>query len=254
MKKSDKINLIPTKEQLKKIKFIILDIDGVTVPRGTRIKQISENLRIRIREVPKREIEQIKQLAKKGYLIGVNSGRGLYMLQDMFHRVLKDIVITYENGSATWYKGKIYQHVNGFDKLGCVLEELRQISHKDIKGFEPKEFIITIHCKKRIPQIEKIINKHKGVYWIWNDEAYDIGVKDKQTKEKGLKQVMKIFNLKKENILFIGDNYNDVSLSNHVGITVSADKTRLKGDFYVSLNKNKKHYPAEQVMDWFLKD
>ena len=233
MKKSNKDNLIPTKEQLKKIKFIILDIDGVTVPRGTRIKKISENLRMRVREIPKREIQQIKQLSKKGYLIGVNSGRGLYLLQDVFHDVLSHIVITYENGSATWYKGKIYQHVNGFEKLDPLLEELRKIKHKDIKGFEPKEFIITIHCKKPIKEIEKTVSRHKGVYWIWNDEAYDIGIKGLQTKSRGLKQVMKILKLKKENIMFVGDNYNDVSLEKDVGIIVSADKSRLKGDFYV---------------------
>lgn len=249
MKKS--VELIPTKEQLKKIKFIILDIDGVTVPRGTKIKEVSHNLKIKIREIPKKEIEQIKQLSKRGYLIGINSGRGLYMLQDMFHHVLEHIIITYENGSATWYKGKIYQHVNGFDKLGAVLEKLRDIKNKNIKGFEPKEFIITIHCKKRIKAIEQTVSKFKGVYWIWNDEAYDIGVKNKQTKSRGLKQVMKILKLKKENIMFVGDNYNDVSLEKDVGIIVSADKSRLKGDFYVKMDK--KHFPAEQVMNWFLK-
>jgi hydroxymethylpyrimidine pyrophosphatase-like HAD family hydrolase len=241
------------KKKLKKIKFIILDIDGVTVPRGTKIKEVSHNLKIRIREIPKKEIQQIKQLSKKGYLIGVNSGRGLYMLQDMFHEVLPYLIITYENGSATWHKGKIYQHANGFEKLEPLLEELRKIKSKDIKGFEPKEFIITMHCKKRIKEIEKTVSKYKGVYWMWNDEAYDIGMKNIQTKARGLKQVMQIFKLKKANILFVGDNYNDVSLANSVGIVVSADKTRLKGDIYVDLNKNKKHFPAEQVMDWFLK-
>jgi HAD superfamily hydrolase (TIGR01484 family) len=243
--------LVPTKDQLKKIKFIILDIDGVTVPRGTKIRHISENLKMRVREIPKKEIQQIRQLAKKGYLIGINSGRGLYLLQEIFHDILSYLVITYENGSATWYKGKIYQHVNGFKKLDPILEELRKINHKDIKGFEPKEFIITVHCKKRIKAIEKVVSKFKGVYWIWNDEAYDIGIKNLQTKARGLAQVMKLLKLKKENVLFVGDNYNDVSLGKAAGITVSADKTRLKGNYYVSMNKKK--FPAAQVMDWFLK-
>lgn len=249
--KKIKTEEIPTKKQLKKIKFIILDIDGVTVPRGTRIKQISNNMKMRVREVPKREIEQIKQLSRKGYMIGINSGRGLYLLQEMFHAVLPHLIITYENGSATWHKGRIYQHVNSFDKLNNLREKLRKIKHPNIRGLEPKEFIITIHCKRPVRKIEKTVDKYRGVYWIWNDEAYDIGLKKLQTKSHGLKQVMKIFKLKKENILFVGDNYNDVSLANDVGITVSVDKTRLKGDFYIKMKKTR--FPTEEVLDWFLK-
>jgi hydroxymethylpyrimidine pyrophosphatase-like HAD family hydrolase len=135
----------------------------------------------------------------------------------MFHDVLPYLVITYENGSATWYKGKIYQHVNCFEKINPALIELRKINHKDIKGFEPKEFIITIHCKKPIKKIEETVSKFKDLYWIWNKEAYDIGVKNLQTKARGLKEVMKIFKLKKENVLFVGDNYNDISIVDCVG-------------------------------------
>lgn len=240
------------KKRLKKIKFIILDIDGVSVPRGTRIKQISNNLYMRVSKVPRSEIRKIKKLHKKGYLIGINSGRGLYLLEDMFRPVLNDLVITYENGSATWYKGKVHQHVNSFKKLEPLREKLEKIQSKDIKGFEPKEFIITIHCKKRVKAIEKTVNRYKGIYWIWNDEAYDIGIKDKQTKAKGLESVMKLLKLKKSQILFVGDNYNDVSIGKKVGFVVSADKSRLKGDLYVDMHKRK--FPAEQVMDIFLND
>ena len=253
MKKSDKVVLNDKiKNRLKKIKFIILDIDGVTVPRGTKIKQISNNMHMRIRKIPKSEIEKIKQLAKKGYIMGVNSGRGLYLLQDIFRPVLENLVITYENGSATYYKGKIYQHVNSHSKLNKIQLELEKIKNKDIQGFEPKEFIITIHCKKRIKEIENTINKHKGIYWIWNGEAYDVGIKEVQTKGYGLKHVMKILKLKKSQILFVGDNYNDVPLGKEVGFVVSADKSRLKGDLYVSMHAPK--FPAEQVMDIFLNE
>ena len=65
-------------------------------------------------------------------------------------------------------------------------------------------------------------------------------------------EVMKLLKLKKEQILFVGDNYNDVSIGKKVGFVVSADKTRLKGDLYVSMHKRK--FPAEQVMDIFLNE
>lgn len=238
------------KKKLKKIKFIILDIDGVSVPRGTKIKQISNNLYMRVRKVPHSEIKKIKKLSKKGYIIGINSGRGLYLLEDMFRPVLDNLVITYENGSATWYKGKVYQHVNSLKKLEPLRKKLETIQSKYIKGFEPKEFIITIHCKKRVKAIEQIVDKHKGIYWIWNDEAYDIGIRGSQTKARGLSEVMKILKLKKSQVLFVGDNYNDVSLAGKAGVVVSADPSRLKGDLYVSMHKKK--FPAEQVMDIFL--
>ncbi len=254
MKKKDKKIFLDDslKKKLKKIKFIILDIDGVTVPRGTKIKQISNNMHMRIRKIPNSEIQKIKELSKKGYIIGVNSGRGLYLLKDIFRTVLNNLVITYENGSATWYKGKIYQHVNSHTKINKIQLELEKIKNKNILGFEPKEFIISIHCKKPVKAIENTVNKYKGIYWIWNGEAYDIGLKGKQTKARGLKEVMKLLKLKKHQILFVGDNYNDVSLAGKVGVVVSADKTRLKGDLYVNLHGKK--FPAEQVMDIFLNE
>ena len=170
----------------------------------------------------------------------------------MFSEILPYLIITYENGSATWYKGKIHQHVNTFDKLYKVRQELEKVKHPNIKGFEPKEFIITIHCKKRVKEIEKIVSKYKGLYSIWNDEAYDIGVKGSQTKAQGLKKVMKTFRIKKDQILFVGDNYNDRGLGGMAGVIVSADKTRLKGHIYVSMHEKK--LPSEQVMDIFLNE
>ena len=164
----------------------------------------------------------------------------------MFQKVLPFVSITYENGSATWYKGKIYQHVKSFDYLKKVLPKLQKVKNKNIKGFEPKEFIITIHCKNRIKQIENIVSKENKLYYIWNSEAYDIGVKKIQTKGIGVKNILKLFKLKKENVLALGDNYNDVELLNEVGIKVSADKSRLQGDYYVPLKE--KILPAGLVM------
>ncbi|MEK7190615.1 MAG: hypothetical protein AAB661_02520, partial [Patescibacteria group bacterium] len=67
--------------------------------------------------------------------------------------------LTYENGSATWDKGKIFQHINSFKNLQNVFQKLKKATNKNIniKGFEPKEFIITIHCTKQVKEIEKIV-------------------------------------------------------------------------------------------------
>jgi len=173
------------------------------------------------------------------------------MLQEMFREVLPFVSLTYENGSATWNKGKIYQHVNSFNYLKNVFFKLKSVRDKNIKGFEPKEFIITLHCKKRIKKIENILSREKKLYYIWNDEAYDIGIKKTQTKSTGLKAFSKILKLKKKNILAIGDNYNDKELLQSAGLTITADKSRLDGNFFIPIDK--KNLPARQLMDRIIK-
>lgn len=241
-----------TKKEIKKIKLIVFDVDGVLVPRGTKIKQRGNVTTIETKKVPKYLITQIKQLNNLGFKININSGRGLYMLQQMFREVLDFVSITYENGSANWIDGKITQHVNSFDYLKNILPKLQAIKHKNIKGFEPKEFIITIHCKDRVKEIETIINKEKKLYYIWNDEAYDIGLKTKQTKVIGLRKLIKHLKLKKSQVMALGDNYNDKELLSGAGIKITADKTRLNGDYYVNLHD--KILPAGQLMDQILSE
>ncbi|MBU1973826.1 MAG: HAD hydrolase family protein, partial [Nanoarchaeota archaeon] len=175
-----------SKDDLKGIKLIVLDVDGVLVKRGTKIKQKGNLTTLETKKIANKQIEQIKQLSKKGFHININSGRGLYMLQEMFREVLEFVSLTYENGSATWFNGKIIQHINSFNFLKNVIPKLKRIKHKNIKGFEPKEFIITIHCTNRVKAIESVIAKEKELYYIWNGEAYDIGVKNKQLKSIGL--------------------------------------------------------------------
>jgi HAD superfamily hydrolase (TIGR01484 family) len=237
-----------SKKDLDEIKMIVFDVDGVLVPRGTKIKQVGNTTTLETKVIAEKQIEQIKELYKKGFLINISSGRGLYMLQEMFRGILPFISLTYENGSATWYKGKIYQHVNSFEYLKDVFPELVKVAsdNEDVKGFEPKEFIITIHCEKQIKEIEKIVKKYTKLVTLWNGEAYDVQLKGDQTKAIGLRHVMEIFNLKKEDVMAIGDNYNDQELLEESGVPISADKTRVKGKFYVPLQGE--FLPADILM------
>ena len=239
-------------EDIKKIKMIVFDVDGVLVKRGTNIKQVGNTTTLETKVIAEKQIKQIKELYDKGYLINISSGRGLYMLQEMFRGVLPFVSLTYENGSATWYQGKIYQHINSFKYLQNIFSKLKQEANKNknVKGFEPKEFIITIHCKKKIEKIEKIVSEDKNLYTIWNGEAYDIGIKNHQTKALGLREIIKVFKLKKENTMAIGDNYNDQELLEESGIPVSADKTRVNGQFFIPLEG--KFLPADNLMQKIL--
>jgi hydroxymethylpyrimidine pyrophosphatase-like HAD family hydrolase len=249
------------KQQLKKIKLIVFDVDGVLVPRGTKIKQKGNTTTLETKKIPEELITQIKKLRKKGFYVSINSGRGLYMLQQMFQEVLECVSLTYENGSATWVGGKIIQHVNSFEKLKKVLPKLQAVKNRNIKGFEPKEFIISLHCKKRVKEIENILKKQNNLYCLWNGEAYDLGIKKIQTKLVGLKKLMKILKLKKSQVLVLGDNFNDRELFSGAGIRVTADKTRVEGDYCIDLDEgrfggrsNSKKLPAGKLMEQILRE
>ena len=237
---------------IKPIKMIVFDVDGVLVPRGTKIKQVGQTTTLETKIIHRKQIEQIKELNKRGFLINISSGRGLYMLQEMFREILPFVSLTYENGSATWYRGKIYQHVNSFEYLRAVFPKLKEGARGNpkVKGFEPKEFIITIHCAEQIKEIEAIVAEEKNLVTVWNGEAYDVLIKNDQTKAVGLKRVMEIFKLKKENVLAIGDNYNDTELLGESGLPISADKDRLRGKFYVPLEG--RFLPADKLMQKIL--
>lgn len=241
-----------SEKDLTPIKMIVFDVDGVLVPRGTKIKQVGNTTTLQTKVIKEKQIEQIRELNRRGFLINISSGRGLYMMQEMFRAVLPFVSLTFENGSATWYKGKVYQHVNSFVHLKNVFPKLKKVSarNKDVKGFEPKEFIITIHCTKQVKEIEKIVKKEKGLITVWNGEAYDVQIKKSQTKAVGLRRVMKIFKLKKKSVMAIGDNYNDYELLQASGTPISADKSRIKGKFYVPLKG--KFLPADKLMQKIL--
>ena len=239
-------------QDLHEIKMIVFDVDGVLVPRGTKIKQVGNTTTLETKVIAEKQIEQMRKLSEMGFLINISSGRGLYMLQEMFRGVLPFVSLTYENGSATWDKGKIYQHVNSFEYLKDVFPKLVKVArkNKNVKGFEPKEFIITIHCQKQIKEIEEIVKKEKGLTTIWNGEAYDIQIDKDQTKAVGLRHVIEIFKLDRKNVMAIGDNYNDHEMLEESGMPISADKTRVGGKFYVPLNG--KFLPADLLMQKIL--
>ena len=241
-----------TKEDIKDIKLIVFDVDGVLVPRGTKISTDGDTLTLQIKKIHPRLIQKIKKLTDKGFQVNISSGRSLFMLQEMFRPILDYVSITYENGSATFVNGTICQHVNSYDKLKGITEELITNTNKFVKGFEPKEFIVTIHCEDRLSMIEYIAAKHKELYCMWNGEAYDIGMYHYQTKGVGIQQVAILSELQRKNILAIGDNYNDIELLDEAGVKITADKSRLKGDFYIELEGKK--LPGEVLIDKILEE
>jgi len=243
-----------SREALSPIKLIVFDVDGVLVPRGTKIKQANNITTLETKHIGAEQIEQIKRLKELGFMININSGRGLYMLQEVFRDILSFTSLTYENGSATWHKGDIIQHVNSFEYLGEVFLKLRGIEERyaEVKGFEPKELIITIHCEKQVQEIEDIVGEKDNLYCLWNGEAYDIGVKGIQNKAVGLIAFRNYLGIAEHEVLAIGDNLNDKEMIDAAGIAISADPTRITGDYFVPLDGDR--LPAALLMDQIIKE
>ncbi|MCP3684451.1 MAG: HAD-IIB family hydrolase [bacterium] len=233
-----------TWDDIRDVKMIVFDVDGVIVPRGTIISQNGPITTIGIKKVPSYMIKLITDLHNLGYHVNISSGRSLCMLMDMFRPILSKVSITYENGSATWMAGKIQQHHNSFTLLNVVHEKLAKIKSKLIKGFEQKNHIITIHCEERVAEIEEVVKSindacSKAHYdCIWNGEAYDIQIQGRQNKGRGVREVgaMLFFQGLSQYSLGIGDNYNDKELLERCDISVTADASRLKGDFSIELS------------------
>jgi len=117
------------------------------------------------------------------------------------------------------------------------LQEIRKRKLK-IRGTEPKETILTVHCTREIKEIYKIVrkfDKEKELYVIWNKEAFDIGSKEVM-KGTGLKKFCKKLGIKKAEVLCIGDNKNDIPLLKEAGISVSTNP-KIKADYYLFSRK-----------------
>lgn len=241
-----------SKEDLAPIKLIVFDVDGVLVPRGTKIQQDGNILTLETKKIAQRQIDQIIELCDLGFYINIASGRSLTMLMEMFRPILDYVSLTFENGSASWAGGNIIQHVNSYRYFGSLYKKLSDLSDEAIKGFEPKEHIITLHAYNRIPDIDYLIPEleRQKVYTIWNGEAYDFGVIDKQTKAVGLQAIMNVLKIKRHNVLAIGDNLNDKEMLSMAGVAVTADKSKVEGDFWVPLEGI--HLPADALIQRIL--
>lgn len=228
------------KEKLKRIKLVVLDSDGVSVPRGTFISE-KENLRfyeahIKSFRITDRMTKMVNELKKK-IKICFSSGRSLIYLQNMYGGVLGGgTVIQAENGNLSLIDGKIIQHFdydeNYFKKLALIKNEIKKIP---ISGFEPKQFILTVHSPKEFLEVYKIIKKHdpeEELKCMWNGEAFDVQKKI-ISKGEGLKKLLDFLKIQKEEVIAIGDRINDKELLEAVGIGVSADIKSLKAEYWI---------------------
>jgi len=245
-------------EQLQNLKLAVFDSDGVAVPRGTVILQKDGDgfceTSMKVMRVSADMVEMFHRL-KKQMKVCFSSGRSLMHLQDMYGEVLGEgTILQAENGNVSLMGGRLVQHFDYdekyFRKIANIQKEIKQLP---IRGFEPKQFILTVHAEREIPEVYQILEKYdpeKDLRCMWNGEAFDIMAK-KVSKGAGLEKLLDSLGIKKEEVIAIGDRINDAELLQTAGIGVSADIDGLTADYWTKGEELGGGILAKYLLEYF---
>lgn len=254
MKPISALNLV----SLSNIKLISFDADGVMVEKGTEILEKDSVLTVRTKKISQDLLKKLNKL-KKYFHINISSGRSLLYLKEMFDPLLwEKASLQGENGIFTLIDGQVIQHSKlTFEEL----EDLRKIrgeiekvaeNSKNIRGFEPKQFLISVHCSSEEPAILEIVKKLdvRGEFYIkWNSEAYDIFPR-RFSKGSGLKQLAQYLGIDVSQILVVGNDPNDQEAVAGSGLSVTTSPDTLTADYYT---EGKLELGGEELVDLVLK-
>ncbi len=250
-----------TKKDIAKIKLVCFDCDGVTVKRGTRIRQKfdqgSNFLTVHTYILSDQMREKLTRLKKRIH-VSFSSGRSLVYLQMMYGEILwENTSLQGENGIFALVGGQVIQHkrypMPALEKIERLRSEIRKLqkTNKDILGFEPKQFLITVHCKREVEKIYEIVRKidtKSQFYTWWNYEAFDIGLKG-VNKGFGLKKLANHLGVDQSQTMAIGNGINDKDMIEAAGIGVTTDPEILETDFYTPKSL---HLGGEELIDKLL--
>jgi len=259
-------------EDLQNIKMVILDSDGVCIPRGTTIKEYEDAddtiyvCEFSTNVITYRLAEKINRLKDKVEVI-ISSGRSLIYLQSMYSKILGgNVELMAENGCIML---NTIGHVKQLVILPeAYLETIRKIrsgiKQLPIGGFEPKQFILTVHCDTELGEVYDVVEEHdtnNKLKVMWNGEAFDIQPKSvskgtaiqemllrTRMPDSGIGSYHPSHHLYKENVLAIGDRINDKEMLDEAGIAVSADIDALEAPYY-TIGEG---LPGEILVDYLL--
>ena len=224
-----------TREELDSLKVITFDIDGVIIHTGTELRESADGteLYMKSKQLSRKFIENLKEL-KKYLKLNFSSGRNILYLRSLVNEIFdRDVFLQAENGNVSWFEGKIIHpdySPNYFDKLKKIRERIKAMMLRDkrIRGFEPKMFILTVHCERmeEVPNLVKELDPEDKLYCLWTNEGYDIGSK-MMSKGKGVLCLAEHLGVEPKQIMTTGNNYNDAEmLQMGKGVTVQPDRVR----------------------------
>ncbi|MBU1292150.1 HAD hydrolase family protein [Patescibacteria group bacterium] len=231
-----------TKEELDTIKIITFDIDGVIAPVGTIIKETidedSIDLYMESKKLSNKFIEDLNKL-EKYVRLNFSSGRNILYLKTLTNQIFdKETILQAENGNITWVDNKITHPEypdEYFNQLRDLKEKIKELKKTDqrIRGFEPKLFILTVHCEE-MEEIPNLVKQVAGddLYCLWTNEGYDIGSK-LMSKGKAIEILARAMNISSKQIMTTGNNYNDAEML-QVGIGVTVDPKRVEAEYFIN--------------------
>lgn len=224
---------------IKNIKLIAFDSDGVLVKKGTEIIQSTGFYSQKTNIVDPQVITKLNEL-KKYFHIVINSGRSSFYLTQIYQDILWDNITLISEIGVFLTGGGYMVQTNYLDKYELettikIRSELSKlIGNSRVAGFEPKQFLTTLHCHESVPEVDEIVKNcdpENRFYCWWNQEAYDINSK-KFTKFLALNKLLSLKNLLPENIITVGNGINDSDLTAKKSINISTDSKNLQTDDY----------------------
>lgn len=238
-----------TKDDIKNIKLICFDVDGVTIKKGTDIQEVrtEENTTLTVKTanlLP--EVRDGLLELKKHFFIAVSSGRSSLYLTKIFAEILwGNAALLSEVGIFTLMNGELIQNEKFDERTLTKMRNLRvalqnlEGKAKGFRAFEPKQFLITLHAWNEMPEVYEILKKEDPegeFYAIWNGEAFDIAPK-RLNKGTALVNLAKLLGIDISETMAIGNGPNDKDMTDTAGVGVTTEPKWLEADFYTTGNE-----------------
>ena len=170
-----------TKEDIKDLKLVVFDVDGVTIKKGTNIEEIKTpqetKFTIRTNNLTDEMKGKLREL-KKHFFVTICSGRSSLYLTDVFNDLLWDnFALISEIGIFTLIDGELKQNKKfgskELEKMKLIKNDLAKLvgDRPEMADFELKQFLITLHASHELPEVREIMKKHEPeeeFYCFWN--------------------------------------------------------------------------------------
>ncbi len=245
------------KTDFKNIKLISFDRDGVAAQEGTKVIENGNTLTMTSSPLRPEIVEKLRKLKQKFHL-NISSGKSVLYLSRNYSDLLWDnLSLQGEIGIFTLYKGKVHQHhqftPQELEKSRDIFLALRDLQQKspNLTGFEPKQFLITLHCQQKDPSVESLVKKldPEGDFnCFWSGEAYDISPKT-STKATGIKHLCQLLGFDLSQVLAVGNDPNDQDLLNSAGIGVTTNPESAQAPYFT---EGKQEKGGEELIDFLL--
>ncbi len=238
-----------SKENIKDLKLVVFDVDGVTVKKGTNIEEIKTvaetKFTIRTNNLTQQMKDKLTEL-KKYYYVAICSGRSSLYLTDVFGDLLWDnFALISEIGIFTLKDGELIQNKrfndNLLQKMKLIKADLSKLvgDKSEMADFELKQFLITLHASHEIPNVYEIMKNRdpeNEFYCLWNGEAFDIAPRILD-KGQSIKFLAKELNIGIHQTMASGNGINDKSMIDAAGIGITTDRKSVEADYYTEGNE-----------------